>query len=287
MVNTSILAAIGAMISWGFGDFFIQKGTRKIGDVETLAWIGVLGSIGLVPFIWKDLSLVMQGSSFLILLVLGIVTFAIGIVNFEALRRGKLSIVEVILETELPIAVLLGIVFLRESLSLLEAALILLVFIGIVLIAAEPGALKRKHFLEHGAILALFAAGGYGVIDFLTAVGAKTISPLLTIWFTWATFTIICLIYLAYTGRIRHFFRDAGRYKGLVLSMGIVDTLAWVLFAIAVRNNELAITVAITESYPAIALILGVAVNKEKVAIHQYAGAVIAVGASFCMGFFV
>jgi drug/metabolite transporter (DMT)-like permease len=287
MPNIEIVAAIGAMFAWGFGDFIIQQGTRKIGDVETLAWIGVLGSIGLAPFIWHDLSLVATESNFLILLLLGIVSFLVGIANFEAFKRGKLSVVDVILETELPIAVLLGIFFFRDSLSFLEVILVALVFVGIILIAAEPDQIRKRHFIEKGAVLALIAAVGYGVVDFLTAVGAKTISPLLTIWFTWVTFTIICLIYLIWTGRIKTFFRDAGRYKALVIGMGVIDTVAWVLFAIAVQHNEFAITVAITESYPAIALILGVAVNKEKVAVHQYIGAAIAIAASFGMGLFV
>jgi len=275
------------MVAWGFGDFIIQKGTRKIGDMETLAWIGLLGTIGLTPFVWHDLALVVQTSNFLVLLLLGIITFAIGIANFEALKRGKISVVEVILEAELPIAVLLGLFFFRESLSILQILLIMLVFAGILLIAAEPGQIKKKHFLEKGAMLALIAAAGYGIIDFLTAVGAKTVSPLLTIWFTWVTFTIICLIYMAWQGKLIHFFKDAAKYKTIVLAMGIIDTLAWILFAIAVRNNELAITVAITESYPAIGLILGVAVNREKVAIHQYVGAIIAVAASFAIGLFI
>jgi drug/metabolite transporter (DMT)-like permease len=287
MISLDILAALGAMVAWGFGDFIIQKGTRKIGDMETLAWIGLLGTIGLTPFVWHDLALVVQTSNFLVLLLLGIITFAIGIANFEALKRGKISVVEVILEAELPIAVLLGLFFFRESLSILQILLIMLVFAGILLIAAEPGQIKKKHFLEKGAMLALIAAAGYGIIDFLTAVGAKTVSPLLTIWFTWVTFTIICLIYMAWQGKLIHFFKDAAKYKTIVLAMGIIDTLAWILFAIAVRNNELAITVAITESYPAIGLILGVAVNREKVAIHQYVGAIIAVAASFAIGLFI
>ena len=286
-ISLDILAAIGAMLCWGFGDFIIQKATRKIGDMEALAWIGILGTIGLTPFIWHDFSLVASRSNFLILLVLGAVNFIVGIINFEALKRGKISVIEVIMEAELPIAVLLGLFFLSDSLSAIQIFLILLVFAGIVLIAAEPGRFKRRHFFEQGAILALVAAAGYGIIDLLTAVGAKTVSPLLTIWFAWATFTLICLIYMAWRGNLTRFFKDATKYKTLVIGMGIIDTVAWILFAIAVRNNELAITVAITESYPAIGLILGVAVNREKVAIHQYIGAGIAVVASFAMGLFI
>src|SRR6266481_5761923 len=273
MVNISIFAAIGAMLSWGFGDFIIQKGIKKIGDMEVLAWIGVFGSIGLIPFVWRDLSVVLERSNFLILLFLGVITFIISIINFEALKRGKLSIVEVILEIELPVAVLLGLFFFHEVLSPLQILLVGLVFIGIVLIALEPQGIKKKHFFEKGVFLAIITAIGYGVIDFLTAVGAKTVSPLLTIWFTWATFTLICLIYLTWVGRMRNFFQDAGRYKKLIFDMGTIDTLAWIFFAFAVQNSELAVTVAISESFPAIALILGVIVNKEKVVRHQYAGA--------------
>ena len=194
------------MLCWGFGDFVIQKATRKIGDMEALAWIGLLGTIGLLPFVWHDLSLVTSRSNFLVLFALGVITFIIGIVNFEALKRGKISVVEVILEAELPVAILLGLFFLNESLSGAQALLTILVFGGIILIAAEPGAIKKEHFFEKGAFLALVAAAGYGIIDFLTAVGAKTISSLLTIWFAWATFTLICFIYLAWHGRLKHFF---------------------------------------------------------------------------------
>lgn len=286
MISLAILAALAAMFAWGFGDFIIQKGTRKIGDVESLAWIGALGSIGLVLFVWHDLALVATRSSFLILLALGVISFFVAIINFEAYKRGKLSIVDVMLEIELPIAVLLGIFFFHENLLVAQVLLVLLVFVGIVLIAVEPRKIKRHHFFENGALLALVAAVGYAVVDFLTAIGAKTVSPLLTIWFTWVTFTIICLIYLAWNKRLRHFLRDAMRYKALVIGMGVVDTIAWILFAIAVRNNNFAVTVAITESYPAIALILGVAVNKEKISMHQYVGVALAMGASFAIAFF-
>ena len=53
-----ILLAFGAMISWGIGDFLIQKSTRKIGDIESLAWIGIIGSIILLPLALKDLHLI-------------------------------------------------------------------------------------------------------------------------------------------------------------------------------------------------------------------------------------
>ncbi len=271
------------MLSWGFGDFFIQKGTRKIGDVETLAWIGIFGSIGLVPFIYNDLTLVLERSNFLILLSLGVVTFLVGIMNFEALRRGKLSVVEVLLELELPITVILGIFFLREHLTLTQVLILCFIFVGILMIALKPGQVRGRHFFEKGAVLALGAAIGYGLINFLTAVGAKEIAPLLTIWCTWVTFTVICLGYLFAKGRIKSFAHQFSKYTTLIIAMGVIDTVAWIFFALALENKELAVTIAITESYPAVSLFLGSVVNKEKIATIQFFGAFLTIVASIVM----
>jgi len=57
--------------------------------------------------------------------------------NFEALRQGKLSIVEVIIELELPTTIILGFIFFRETLSSIQLLIISFVFIGIVLVATK------------------------------------------------------------------------------------------------------------------------------------------------------
>ncbi|MHB8870940.1 MAG: DMT family transporter [Candidatus Doudnabacteria bacterium] len=284
IASVSILAALVAMLGWGFGDFLIQKATRKLGDVETLAWIGLLGSLGLLPFVWNDLALVLQRSNFIILLILGVIVFIVALINFEALKRGKLSVVEVLFELELPLTVILGMIFLKEHVNFLQVLLMLLIFVGIILIAAKPGEIKKRHFFEKGAVLALVTAIGYGLINFLTAVGAKEISPILTIWFPWVVFTGICIFYLLYHGRLKTASRHIRTYTWLIVGMGILDTLAWIFFAIAVEKKELAVTIAITESYPAISLLLGITINHEKISKLQIVGASITIVGSFLIG---
>jgi uncharacterized membrane protein len=284
---SSLVAAFGAMLCWGFGDFLIQRTTRKIGDIEALAWIGIIGSIGLVPFIWRDLRLLVDTADLSILLGLGVITFIVAIANFEALRRGKLSVVDILTEFELPVTVILGISFLGESLSMLQVFLIFIVFIGILLMAVDPAEFRGKRgvLFERGALLALAAAVGFGLINFLTAVGAKNVTPLLAIWFPWITFTLICFGWMLYKGSLGSLWRHAARYPKLILLMGIFDTLAWVFFALAVAQEELAITIAITESYPVISLLLGVFVNRERLSKLQVAGAVLSLGASAIAAF--
>ena len=57
-----IFAAFCAMLLWALGDFLIQRSTRKIGDLESLAFIGIIGSVALIPFIIGDFSLLFSAS---------------------------------------------------------------------------------------------------------------------------------------------------------------------------------------------------------------------------------
>jgi uncharacterized membrane protein len=65
--------------------------------------------------------------------------------------------------------------------------------------------------------------------------------------------------------------------------MGIFDTIAWICYAYAVLDHQISIITAITESYPAIALFLGLWFNKEKILWHQYIGAALALIGSFIL----
>src|SRR3989344_1927258 len=98
----SILAAFGAMVCWGIGDFLIQRSTRKFGNVEALAFIGTIGSIGLLPFILQEIPLLNSIENLAFLIFIGLFTFLVAMLDFEALKQGKLSVVDVILEIELP-----------------------------------------------------------------------------------------------------------------------------------------------------------------------------------------
>ena len=130
----------------------------------------------------------------------------------------------------------------------------------------------------------MITAIGYGLVNFLTTIGAKHISPLLAIWFPWVVFTCICIIWLAARGGLTGALRHIHTNRRLILTIGILDTLAWILFAFAVEKRELAVTIAITESYPAISLLLGIVVNKERISKYQIVGVTATIAASFIMG---
>lgn len=98
-----IALAFVAMLSWGIGDFFIQKSVRKVGDWEALFAVTAFGALALSPFAWKNLpTLFSNGNTVFVIAVLCIVLFIGAICDFEALRQGKLAVIEPIWSFEFP-----------------------------------------------------------------------------------------------------------------------------------------------------------------------------------------
>lgn len=281
-MNWPIILAFGAMFGWGFGDFLIQRTIKKIGTIETLCWISLFSSIIITPFVFKELG-GLTSSQLITLIVLGAANFASGFVHFKALKVGKLSVVEVILSIEMPLTILLGLIIFKEVLSVWQIILIILLFLGIVLISVDPEKIHRKDFLEKGAFLAVLSGVLVALVNFGSASQAKALSPLMAIWIPWFVCGLICFAHIS-RKRLNNFISSSRKNWRLVSIMILVDLFAWTSYVFAVAKEELAITVAITESYVVIALILGVIVNREKIKKIQYFGAAIAVICSLLIG---
>src|SRR3989338_10598314 len=95
-ISVGIGLAFVAMFCWGIGDFWIQKSTRKVGDLEALFFITAFGALILLPFVYKDIpALFLESPHTLVVLgVLCVVLLLAAILDFEALRVGKLAVVE-------------------------------------------------------------------------------------------------------------------------------------------------------------------------------------------------
>lgn len=276
-----IIAALGAMLSWGFGDFSIQRATRAFGDIRTLVFIGLAGIVGLLPFVWDEIPrLFLDTSKLTLLTVTGLVIFVAAILDFEALRQGKIAIIEPILAFELPITVALSVVFLNENLTPMQFGLTAATFGGIVLSVTQ----HRRHLHYHERLLepgVLFAVTGsiiMGGVNFLVGISSQQTSPAMAIWFTNVVFTSLSLIYLIWRKEVTSLFSGIKHNPWPVLAVCVLDNLAWLLYAVAASLIPIAIATTISESYIALAVLLGLFINKEKLQKHQLAGVVIAVG---------
>ncbi len=269
-----------ALFCWAFGDFFIQKTSRILGIWKALFFICFIGTVMLSPFAYKDIPLLFSSPFALQLLMLTfVVTLFAALFEFEGLKEGKLAVIEPILGIELPLTVGLSLVLLKEKISLLQSVLIFVIFIGIVLAVTTRFSHLHYHkrILEKGVIIALVGTIAMALTNFLTGVSSLETAPLFTIWFMHLLITISCALYLLLKGKLSELAKDFKRHAKPILQVSILDNIVWSAYALAMTLIPISIATAISESYIALTVLLGVYVNKEKVKSHQMLGVCLAV----------
>ena len=163
-LSVGIIAAIIALLAWGFGDFFIQRAIRAIGSYGALFFIGAFGAVFFLPFIWSKVPTLFYPENLLILTITLAITFVGAVILFGALKVGKISVIEPVLSLEVLITLFISLFFLREAISSAQIGLIGLVFIGITMTVIHHEQKfwwqwwKKERWLERGVVLALVGA---------------------------------------------------------------------------------------------------------------------------------
>lgn len=279
MSYLGIIFALIALVSWGFGDFFIQRSAKKFGDWESLFIIALVGSILLFPFILSDLPNFSQFSTrdLVILLFVALSFFASAFINVEALRRGKLAVIESVGAIEIVVASILSFIVIGEKVALSHYFFIALLILGILLVALRPHHFRREAWLEKGAFLAFSGALIMGTTDFMVGFGSRTTNPILTVWIFNIVMLVITFLYLITSGRFTHFQNDLKSHRKLMVGVSILDNLAWLSFAISTLFVPIVVSLVLSESYIILATVLGIFLNRDKLQKHQIFGIIIAI----------
>jgi drug/metabolite transporter (DMT)-like permease len=282
------------MLCWGVGDFFIQRTVRKLGDFKTLLWVNLVGGIGLIPFVIKDLPVIFTWPNLLSLIIMGIIQLAYGLFLLKAYGQGKLSVVEVVMIGELPVTIILSLIFFGEKLNWAQLLIILIIISGVFFISKTRGTwldrakeffTGRRRLWEKGIIFSLFAVLFSASYNFFTALNSREISAFTAVWFPWLLSSLILVVYTVCRQGLKSFVRESWTARRLILVSGVVDTLGWLFYALALIKEKLSIITAIVTGYAVISMILGIKFNKEKMGAWQYFGAAMVLGGAIVMCF--
>lgn len=285
-ISVGIGLAFVAMLCWGVGDFLIQKSTRKIGDFETLFLITLFGALVLLPFVYHNLPALFapEGRSGLHVLVIGsLILFVAALLDFEALRLGKISVVEPIWSFEIVVASFLAFSILGERLTPGAVALILSLMVGLFLISFRGKIISRRFFLERGVWLAFFGAIFMGLANFFVGWGARVTDALMVNFVFNCVIAILSGGYLLLHGRLTRSFHDLLNNRASLIAMIITDNAAWIAYAFAMALIPIGIATALSESYIIIAVMLGLSVGRERLQVHQKVGLLVAILAAIIL----
>lgn len=271
-----ILFALGALLSWGLGDFLIQRSARKFGDWIALFYITAFGSVVLLPFVYRDLVKTLDGHVILFLVTSCVILLA-ALLDFEALRVGKISVIEPVYALEIIVTVVLSLYVINERLTFLQGLLVGSSVIGIFLVSTKSFRHLKNIHLERGIWYALFASLCMGAVNLLFGIGARAVSPLMINWFTSVFIAVVALVYLVSTSRLREIAIDFRQHRKLIFSVSIFDNLAWIMFSYATLYIPIAIAASISEGYIALASFFGFYFNREELKYHQILGLLLVV----------
>jgi len=279
-----ILFAALAILGWGFGDFLIQRSARKVGDWQALFFITSFATIVLFPFVYARLIL-LTPFDWCILLLTSLVILVAGLLDFDALRVGKISIVEPIYALEVPITIALSTLLIQEVMSVTQLLLLFGLLVGIFLISNKHLGAVRVRSLEKGVLLAILATIGMGFSNFLFGFGSRATDPLMINWFTSAFMALSTITYITKNKELTHMRKHLQQNALLIFGMSVSDNLAWVAYAASTLYLPIGLATGLTESYIALAAVLGIFFNKERLVRHQQIGLIIALATAITLAF--
>jgi drug/metabolite transporter (DMT)-like permease len=279
LLAPALIAALAAL-AFGIGDFFSHRFAKRADALAVLLWICVTGTIVLAPWAVPRLATT-AGSDLLLLGGLGVLGFFSGLTVYAAYKRAALSVADLLLQLELPLLIFLGVWLLGESLSITAVVAFGVLMVGLYnLIGARIAHLRARN----GMLLAALGGVLLGIVDYLTAVGARATDAIVTNWVMSVVIAFLCALVLAAEGRLGHALRAAREKPKLMLATGLMDTLAWVLYAEALRRGTLSITGAIVQAYPLVAVFMGLRFGGERFSVRQWIGCALVVSAGFVLG---
>ncbi len=149
----AVLTGFGGMIGWGLADFFAKKTIDRIGDVQSLAWAGIFGTItfGIATAyqtVVRDVAFAVpqEASTWIYLAVFGALQAAVYLFAYKGFGKGQIALLNPVFASFSGIVALVSIFALGEVLSGPRLAAIMIVFAGVFALSLDLSAFGAKKF---------------------------------------------------------------------------------------------------------------------------------------------
>ncbi len=279
----AILAGLGGMLGWGLADLFAKKTIDEIGDVVSLAWGHIFGTIILaLVAVYQfgsghSISIPHDTQTWFYLLLFGIVQATIYLLVYQGFGKGQVAILNPVFASFSGITALLSILIFGEIVSGFVLLGLITLFIGIILISADFQALKARNYsfshvkgLREVVLATILAA-------FWTLLWDKFING--HDWISYALFmylfmTVVILI-VAKMRNINLVVTKKHTWKYLIL-IGVCETIAYLAISLGYSTTfHLSVVAILSGAFSLPTIILARTFLKEKTTQVQLSGSLV------------
>lgn len=270
-----ILFAITAMLGWGTSDFFAKKAIDKVG-YKTSLLLNQL--VAFVPLLILSIILFKLPSLTVELVLISVSAGILGVIAYiflyRGFQKGNVSVVSPISASWSIITTILAVLLFQETLTPLQIAGVITVFIGIFFASTNFAELKKsiRQGRSSGVSDSLISMVAWGITYTLLRPIALAFGPIIALLFIRIT---AITILLSYTKISKTKISFPTRLIFLFIAVaGFLDLLGFVAFNFSITTAFLSIVGPVAATYPAVTVVLAYFFLKEKIVSNQKVGVI-------------
>lgn len=264
----AIVAGLGAALCWASATLCAAQASRIIGAWSVLAWVMLIGLTITAPVAaFSGVPRDLHGTEVVWIVLAGAGNVAGLLLAYEAMRRGKVSIVAPISSTEGAIAALLAVAT-GEALGVSSAILLALIVGGVVLASLASADDEGGGAHPVGAsLLAAAAACTFGVGLFATARVSNAL-PLV-----WAVIPprLLGVAVVALPLLLARRVRIEAAAVPLVLVSGVCEVAGFTSYSLGARHS-VAVSAVLGSQFAAFAALAAFVLFRERLRLAQVIG---------------
>ncbi len=264
----AIVAGLGAALCWASATLCAAQASRIIGAWSVLAWVMLIGLTITAPVAaFSGIPRDLHGTEVVWIVLAGAGNVAGLLLAYEAMRRGKVSIVAPISSTEGAIAALLAVAT-GEALGVSSAILLALIVGGVVLASLASADDEGGGAHPVGAsLLAAAAACTFGVGLFATARVSNAL-PLV-----WAVIPprLLGVAVVALPLLLARRVRIEAAAIPLVLVSGVCEVAGFTSYSLGARHS-VAVSAVLGSQFAAFAALAAFVLFRERLRLAQIIG---------------
>jgi drug/metabolite transporter (DMT)-like permease len=264
----AIAAGLGAALCWAAATLSAARASRLVGSLSVLAWVMLIGLAITAPVAaFSGVPRGLHGTTLVWIGLAGTGNVSGLLLAYEAMRRGKVSIVAPISSTEGAIAALLAVAT-GEALGVSSAILLALVAVGVMLasLTSADDESGGTHTVA-ATLLAGAAACSFGVGLFATARVSNALPLVWAVIPPRAVGVAAVALPLLLTRRVRI---EAAAVP-LVLVSGVCEVAGFTAFSLGARHS-VAVSAVLASQFAAFAAVAALVLFRERLRPVQVTG---------------
>jgi len=279
MLEASLFGLACAFL-WGMSDYFLSKGSKKLNLYVSNVFLKVPGLVLLVPFVLYRGFDVAVDKHFLILALAGLINMLAYFFHTKALSLGKAGVV-VSIGSIYPIFTLIfSVVAVGLNLSWTNAALFILITVGVFFISSSDKVFNLKQFRAKPILYALLSAVAlgvnFGLLGFIKGV-YEWQELLLVIGSFMFIFSLLMYRFQPRIKRVN--FSKQLKHAKFTIIAGTLLTLGSFFYYIGFeKTGAVTVLTIFSSTSPLFVIALGRYFNKETLHSYQYFGVVLVLG---------